>query len=184
MLDTYMQVADLDDGDMGEGGFVDTPGWYRVRLEDLSDRDDKNVFDCRVVAGPWKGGKIWVQVPIPETTDDEKKARGRLTSIGIRLGLTTKAEVEAAKVGRGGVDIQWPQAIGREYWVRLVEKTVNGKKGGWPEYMPFYPLNDPRVPENSGKGAGKDGSEGSAPPSGSDTGSPPKALTNADFNDF
>jgi hypothetical protein len=144
---------DLDftgqDLDQLEAGTVSTPGWYRCVVADVADEvNEKNSWNIhyRVTDGPYTNGVIYDRLYDPTMAEDAAKgetSKKRLGIIAKRLGIWDGKDPKPR--------INLVDAVGKECWIRIVERTFKAKDGTMQKatnvgFADVYPLTDERVP--------------------------------------
>lgn len=140
-----------------ESGSRLPPGWYRAEVYDLTeDPKMEGVLDFtfRVTAGPFTGQHISDKLFSPDMAADEKKAkatRSRIALFATRLGV-----IPDTSWGKE-VAVNWPDAVGRECWIKVIERTYTGKDGQPAKtsslaFDGVYALDDGRVPAEARNG--------------------------------
>ncbi len=155
---TFDEFTDDELDNIDSGGFITIPGFYLVEIDDVVDKDGKIQIVNRVLTGPFKKTKVMVFLRDPSEADDPKECMKQNGGIIKRLGLASKEQIAAAKIG-GGLRVNWLSAIGRQAWIQLdARKQEKGKYAGQvmcqPTYIPYFPVNDARVPDAAKLAAG------------------------------
>lgn len=152
-LDLNETDENLDSGSI-LGPDNSQPGFYHVRIQDvyLDTKDpDRMKFKNTVLTGPFSGSLIFCTYENPRLADNPKAAYTRMASIAVRLGIKTKAEVQAMRAAGESYTPDFSESIGQECFLEL-SKHKDGQV--WPAYVPFYPMADERVPEAVRRAAG------------------------------
>ena len=181
-----------DDAQALEAGNVRQPGWYRAIVHDVTEEHDKGFWELhyRVTAGPWAGSTIKDKLWKPENAADTAKAETSTKRIKLvlkRLGVWDGVP--------GQRKISLADAIGKECWLKLGERTYKGQDGQPAksvdvEWAGIYPIDDERVPpevRNPGSGGGHSSARASArKPAAPHTPTPPlpPAKPMPDYSDL
>lgn len=113
-------VTDVDSGNL-EGHAYAEPGTYHWKILDIQEENEKGNFEARmeIIAGTPKGmeGRAHKEVFYVSP-----KAISRLIQFAVALKLVTTADIERAKSTGEELEIDWGQAINRQFAGKLRKK--------------------------------------------------------------
>lgn len=118
------------------------PGWFRARMEDVSEEEDNLKLKFRLADGRVHTETLWS----PMNAENDKAAAAlekRRGAFSIRLGLVPREAKGTA------YEFDWLACMGREYAIHLVLGKPNkeGKQFIQLEWMGIFDVFDHRVPE-------------------------------------
>lgn len=147
------------------------PGWVRAVVTDTSeDKNGGQSFEWTVKGGASDGAKFFDTLFNPSNSASEKGAKfcaQRAKLVASRLGLLKGDELGKA------VELDWMQAIGNEYVVKLVADNYKDTKGNdresiKPAFDGIFALDHEKIPDAIRKAL-------SLPPARKKGGAPPAA---------
>lgn len=151
-----VDLNDIGDFDDVDAGGLPAAGRYHVRLIDVEEQDDgehtpSSNLTFQILAGTTsgqRGKKVMERIYHPssdlESMNDADKKK-EVSKARRALGIAKRMDIYTAADLKDGKEVDFSEAIGREFIIDLKEETYQGKKSIRMDYMGIWTVGHPDV---------------------------------------